>query len=75
MRGKDLLTYFRFLRESSDAKFVRKKMLHVFLQPVAVDLSYSVNLALRLLNVFYKREIRRREEEGTRIEDELENYT
>jgi hypothetical protein len=38
-------------------------MLHVFLQPVAVDLSYSVNLALRLLNVLHKREIRRKEEE------------
>jgi hypothetical protein len=30
---------------------------------------------LRLLNAFYKCDIRRREEEGTRIEDELENYT
>jgi hypothetical protein len=38
-------------------------MLHVFLQPVAVDLSYSVNLALRLLYVLYNLEIRGKEEE------------
>ena len=28
----------------------------------------------KTFNVFYKREIRRREEEGTVLEDELENY-
>jgi hypothetical protein len=46
----------------SGAKVV-KKGLPAVLQPVGVDLFYSVSVALRLLLCFFKREIRQKEKE------------
>jgi hypothetical protein len=63
MRGITLIDLLPLPKRVFRCKICKEKMLHVFLQPVAVDLSYSVNLALRLLNVLHKREITRKEEE------------
>ena len=71
--GIGLVESFPLLRQVVKCKICKKKAMHCFATKRGGFVLFC-EPCFETFNVFYKREIRRGQEEGTILEDELENY-
>ncbi len=71
--GTGLVESFPLLRQVVKCKICKKKAMHCFATTGGGFVLFC-EPCFETFNVFYKREIRQGQEEGTILEDELENY-